>query len=439
MTELARLVAEGCTQRVLEYSGAAVALDCSMFMQHDVHSEFKDAKQIAQTVRFDTEELLATDISDVAVAFTIVSSDETGSQLSVYTARKETLSKLILALQGNNIDPVAVEPDVGCLSRFVRENVAGADDEHVLFAVLSGSSGYLLVPGEAGRMSLARTFLVGANRNPVRLLAREIPLTSARIQGGESIKRVRILDSAGADYQDLGERLGLEVESADLSEAVAAEPDVLSNCEDRVGLTIALGAAFGLSRRERGINFRDDYMPYQGKKMRTQQALRFLSVSVAVLLLALGSYSTSQLLRANNYRSMLRAKFQPQYAAMMSGKKLPGKFRDAERKLGDLLRRIKAANRITGGDEESASGKLMLVLHAFNNNGCAEQTKLEIDSINVTEKSLRIKGSTAGRGGTTRLRKELEAVGLKVTTDNVASKGGRDNFAITIAFDRGKR
>jgi hypothetical protein len=88
---LARLIAEGCAERGLKFSEAAVALDCAMFMQHNVHSEFKDAKQIAATVRFDTEEAVSTDISDVAVAFEITSSDETGSELTVFTAERKMI------------------------------------------------------------------------------------------------------------------------------------------------------------------------------------------------------------------------------------------------------------------------------------------------------------------------------------------------------------
>ena len=36
----------GCEQRGWKFSEVRVALDCSMFMQHDIHSNFHDAKQI---------------------------------------------------------------------------------------------------------------------------------------------------------------------------------------------------------------------------------------------------------------------------------------------------------------------------------------------------------------------------------------------------------
>jgi len=55
MQALAGLIAQGCAERNMKFSEITVALDCSLFMQHSVHSEFKDPKQIAATVRFDTE------------------------------------------------------------------------------------------------------------------------------------------------------------------------------------------------------------------------------------------------------------------------------------------------------------------------------------------------------------------------------------------------
>ena len=104
MQALAGLIAQGCEKRNLRFSEVTVALDCSMFMQHSVHSEFNEPKQIAATVRFDTEEALATDITNVAVAFEIASSDQTGSQLTVFTVERKILSEVLDALQQYNLD-----------------------------------------------------------------------------------------------------------------------------------------------------------------------------------------------------------------------------------------------------------------------------------------------------------------------------------------------
>ena len=160
---LAGLIAQGCAERGLEFSEVAVALNCAMFMQHNIHSEFDDPKQIAQTVRFDVEEALATDVTDVAMAFKITSSDQTGSTLTVFTAQRKILSDILFALQSNNIDPVTIEPDVNCLSRFIWQNVSLPENLHPFFCVLSRRSGYFIVPILSGsqKQSVMRTFLLG--------------------------------------------------------------------------------------------------------------------------------------------------------------------------------------------------------------------------------------------------------------------------------------
>ena len=107
---LAGLIARGCAERQLQFSEAVVAIDCAMFMQHKLHSDFSDQKQIAATIRFDTEEALATDISEAAIAFEIAASDQTGSSLNVFTAQRKILSDILVGLQANNIDPISIEP-----------------------------------------------------------------------------------------------------------------------------------------------------------------------------------------------------------------------------------------------------------------------------------------------------------------------------------------
>jgi len=116
---LADRVVQMCRQRKVKFTDVAVALDCASFMQHAVHSEFSDPKRIAATVRFDTEEALATDISEMAVAFRVASPGEEGANLDVFTAQRATLTDILLSLQSHGIDPVAVDPDVCCLARYL--------------------------------------------------------------------------------------------------------------------------------------------------------------------------------------------------------------------------------------------------------------------------------------------------------------------------------
>jgi len=426
---LANLIARGCAERKLKFSKVAVALDCAMFMQHDVHSEFNDPKQIAATVRFDTEEAIAMDISEVAIAFKVISTDQNGSALTVFTAQQKILSDIILSLQANSIDPVTIEPDVNCLSRFLRKNVFLPEDLLTFFAVLSSRNGYIILSDEHAQ-SVVRTFLLGPTQDRAKLLAREIPLAGGLLKTDEPINCVKVLDTTSTvDYQQLSEKLGIEAGKIDLLESVGQAQE-LGEVSNPVDFAIAYGAAMAHPEKIQSINFRNDFMPYQGKKQRLQKALKFMSISVAVLVFILGVYFQTQLLQKNKYRSQLRKKLAEQYSAAMLDQKLPS---NPIRKLGSELRRIRDVKSgqlsITG--KKSVSAKLILVLEAFNR--CAAQTNLNIDSISITPKTISIVGDTSSRKNTIKLRKAIEQSKLKILQDNLELKGGRDNFRITVA------
>jgi len=426
---LARLIAEGCAQRGLEYSEAAVALDCAMFMQHNVHSEFNDPKQIAATIRFDTEEAVSTDIADVAIAFKINSRDQSGSEVTVFTTQRKILSGVLLSLQSNNIDPVTVEPDINCLSRFILQNVSLRDDLHSLFGILSGRSGYFIVFGGSQKTPGVRTFLVNPTQDRSALLASAVPATATLVGTGEPINCLKVFDSTNSvNYQQLSEKLGIEADSVDLVESAGISPEALTDCADTVDFAIAYGAALAHLEKVESVNFRNDFMPYQGRKVRLQKTLKFASISVTVLVLALGLYFQMQLLQRNRYRGQLRKKFTKQYSAVVLGQELPA---NPLKRLNSELRRVRDAKSgqlsITG--EASIAAKLTVVLEAFNK--CAAQTKLKINKVSVTAKSVRIEGDTSSRQNTLKLFEAIKSK-LEILQSRFESKGGRDDFSITV-------
>ena len=429
--ELARLIAEGCAERKLNFSEIGVALDCAMFMQHSVHSKFSDPKRITQTIRFDAEEALAMDITDLAVAFRIASSDQTGSKLLVYTAKRKILSDILFSLQSNNIDPVTLEPDVCCLSRFILQNLPLPVDSRPLFCVLSGSSGYFVAFAESQEVVAIRTFLVNPTQDRNELLAREVPITAALVGLDKPVNTIKVFDPTGSvDCHRLGERLGIETDSVDLVAAVSAGEPAPTNYADSVGLVLAYGAALSHLEKARSVNFRSDFMPYQGRKVHLQKAIKFSSISLVALMLALGMYFQSQLYHKNKYRSQLSKKFEKEYSAVMFGEKPPTNLNPIN-KLGGEIRRIESVKKgllsVTG--EESISAKLTLVLEAFNQ--CAAKTNLNIDSISITAKTISITGDTSSRKNTLEFFEAVKKSGLEILQQRLDSKGERDNFHIT--------
>lgn len=435
---LANLIAQTCAERIPMYQDCevVVALDCAMFMQHNVHSEFDDPKQVAVTIRFDTEEALATDISDVAIAFKTTSSDQTGSELTVFTAQRKILSELILSLQSSNIDPAAIEPDVNCLSRFICQNVSPPESRQAgtLFAMLSRHSGYFITFAEPQKTPTMRTFLLSPTQDRGELLTREVPVTAALVEAGEPINRLKVLDPAGSvNCQQLSEKLSIEAGDIDLAGSANIDPDVLADCADQVDFAIAYGAALAHLEKTQSINFRSDFMPYQGKKMQLQKTLKLTSYFVTALLLIFGMYSQVQLLQRNKPIRQLHDKLAKQYSAVMLGREPSAKTRDIVRKLGTEKRRIENVKSgqlsITG--EKSISAKLTLVLEAFNK--CAAQTSLNIDSISITTKDIRIVGNTSSKRNTLKLFDALKKANLSILQQKLDTKGGRDNFIITVA------
>ncbi len=327
---LAGLIAQGCAERKLGFSEVAAALDCAMFMQHSVHSEFNDLKQIAATIRFDTEEALATDITDVALAFEIISTGKAGAELTVFTAERKILSEVLLSLQQHNFDPVTIEPDVNCLSRFLGRKAPSAESQQpgTLFGILSARNGYLLTPlvstGAGQQRSLAsRAFLVGPTQDRGELLTREVLVTTALVGGGEPINRLEVFDSSGTvSHQQLTEKLGIEAGGIDWLGA-GTESQNPDNSIDPVDFAIAYGAALAHLEKGHVVNFRDDFSPFQGKKIKRQKALKFASISFTVLLIAVGLYFQTQVFKANKYRKMFHNSLAEDYFAVMSGQKLP--------------------------------------------------------------------------------------------------------------------
>jgi Tfp pilus assembly PilM family ATPase len=167
---LVNRIGQKIAEKEIQYSQAAVALDCAMFMQHKIHSDFNDPKQMAQTIRFDAEEILARDVSNIAIAFKINSSNETGSELTIFTVEKDLLADIIAALQSNRMDPVTIEPDAYCLKRFLSErfDISG----NTLFTVLSKHNTYIVPmgPSEHLQQTPPRTFLLDIKRDKMQAL-----------------------------------------------------------------------------------------------------------------------------------------------------------------------------------------------------------------------------------------------------------------------------
>ena len=348
------------------------------------------------------------------------------------------MSDILLSFQSHNIDPATMEPDVNCLSRFICKNISLPESQRAgtLFGMLSRRSGYLVaqpsttepVTQKAPRV---RTFLIGPTQNRNELLAREVLMTTASSQIDEPINRLKVFDSTGSiDYQQLSSKLGIEASELDLAASATVDSQTLADCDVTVDFAIAYGAALAHQEKLQSVNFRDDFMPYQGKKVRLQKTLKVASYSVTILMLAIGLYFQTSLWKINSSRSAARKKFMKDYSAVMLDKKPPGKTSPVT-KLRSELRRIRDIKRglISIKGEKSISSKLTMVLQAFNSS--AAQTNLNIDSITITERNINISGDTSNRRNTLKLFEAIKKADLEILQQRLDTKEGRDNFTIT--------
>jgi hypothetical protein len=64
-------------------------------------------------------------------------------------------------------------------------------------------------------------------------------------------------------------------------------------------------------------------------------------------------------------------------------------------------------------------------------NECAAQTKLNIESISITGKDIRIVGDTSNRGNTLKLFKAISDR-MEISSQEFGADRGRDNFSVAI-------
>ena len=418
-------IAEYLKARDIEICDCAIALDCSLFTQHNIFTQFSDVKQIAQTVRFDTEEAMGMDISDLAVTFTITRKESIGSRVSVFTAKKEILKNIILDFQSNGLEPVTIEPDAVCLARCLMKDVGVSEDENPLFSVFSQRSCYFIVPGRSGEQPFVRTFLAQKGYDSSRVLSREVPLTINSPSISNAINIVYVSD------QDSGQRFtentGIDLKY--ISENTAHDSSVLHDDQICVPAAAACGAAMINFVKSPKIDFRKDFMQYQGKRKILETSLRFLSLSLSVALIFIALLWTVRLVEIRSNVKDINAKISDEYTKAMKRSKVSNyPVKDLKGEL-NKLRKIKEG--VSTGDQEGPPANLMMVLEAINNT--PKNIGLKIDSISITEKTIRIDGSTTSRANTQAVLSEFrQHKGIKVGQETLKQVGPEDKFVVTL-------
>ena len=432
--DLMRQVAETCVEKRLTFSDVTVALDCTWFMQHHVHSEFTNLKQIGATIRFDTEEVVATDIANLAVGFAVIDTKENGTDLNVFTADHAVLSDVVLTLQSHGIDPVRVIPDVCSLSQVIGHDINAKTYAYSdgLFGILSRHNGYFLRYSDKQGCMPVRAFLVGTQKNKNDVLTREI-LTTMASTSATAPEGLMIYDATDStDPAALAERVSIPVEALDWLAVHGAGPQALAQGDDPVDCAIALGAA--RMTGESSLNFRNDFMPFQGKKLRLQSAMKWMCFSMTLLLLAVGGRMQAKWFQVRQDRGLLHSKLAKDHqAVMLDSKKTTGLVADLAREKRKI-EALKTGRNLQG--RNSTSAKLILMLKAIN----ASYTKagLDVEEIIIT-KDVTVRGSTSKADGRQDFAEAIKKTGLgHPVSSNLDIKQGRWPFSINVDTETGR-
>lgn len=428
--QAAKDIAAGCTKKQLLFSDVAVTLDCRLYRQQVLHSEFTEYRQISQTVKFDAEESLAVNAAETAVAFELASKGISGSEVSVYAASASVVSNIITTMASHKLDPVSIEPDSICLRRILSQLPGyGREIKTMLMAVSKEKCFIVSPPPQVGNAQI-RVFITAESQNKTNLAAREIMFSTASTIGDRDIQKTLIYDSTGkVDVAELGQSVSVAIEPFGTEQIITSTEFPAET--DGLDIIIAAGAAAGLLGKCDKVDFRSDFMPYQGKRMILEKAVKTMSFCLLAVFIVLGVFLHIQYHKANGVRNQLKDKFKTEYSIAMPG----GRFISSKDALGKLKREINRIKDVKSGllsaaGDDSIEAKLTFLFEAINS--VPKNVDVEIEKITITTKTMNITGSTSTRG-------YLELFGAidkhpKLTKGQATyqSKDNRDQFRLTI-------
>lgn len=410
-------IAKKISEMELKFDDTTLALDSAMFARHDLHSEFTEHKQIASTIAFDAEEAVATDAMELAVAFTVTGTNNIGSDVTVFTAKREALKYILDELKSINLDPVTVEPDTICLWRYLNDKLENYMTAETLTVVLADGICYLICPWQDGFAANVRSILIYPNQKIVPLLARQVPITIASHtqQSQEKITNIFLAGNIEElDIEALAEMTGLSVQTADL----VAEDSNIDPKISTASIAIAYGCSMAEHVKEHVADFRNSFMPFLGRKIILQKSIRTLTIYLTVLMIAVGVYFQAKVFSKNNAIEMLDQKAKEIYSDVMFGKK-PNKHQAIITQLKNEANKVKkAGGGLSIGDEKSVSAQLTYLLQAINS--LPANVGLTVKDITISARGITIVGNTRSRSSSLKMSKAI--------SDHKKLQKGKEDF-----------
>lgn len=420
-----------CTamQQIAVFDEVFTAIDCGCYTQYFLHSEFEEYAQVAGTIKYDAEEAAAADAATLAVAFDITGRDSFGSKVTVYAADRQYLTDVLMDLQEGGLDPAYMEPDAVCLGRALCQTAHMTEQPDALFVLLSEPNCYLIRP-QQGYAPAVRTFLAGQGQDITAVLAREIVLMAAAEEAQHPLKTLVLIGQTDAvDKSCLHQRTGLEIRIETPEKSLGlADVQGAGCCE----VLAAFGAALAGRMRGHKADFRQDFMPYQGRRKMLVGSLRTISISLTVLLTAVALFFQLKAFQMRRYVGQISEKTLLEHKAVTYGKLPPRGMTPSSNLRREYTRAKEMEEGLGPGDEKSVPAKLTFFFEALSKT--PPGVDINIQQITITERSMKVKGDTNNKAGTMALFNEINKhPRISLTSERTStSPDGRDTFEITL-------
>jgi len=421
-----------CVERQFVYESSALALDRCFYTRHRMHSQFREFPRIAETVKFDAEEAITIDTTNLAVTFDILRTDNSGSDLSVYAADKKTLSIVLGELQAAGLDPLTFEPDAVALARFLGSVVPQQEKNASIYAFLAAGSCTIVtyIPGQD--LPDIRSFIVAPN-SATETLVRELTLTIASLKLTGSLSAVRICDQQGrVDFNLVHRRLGIDVTQFDLAAAAGFPPALMGQGVEPLALAVACGAAMADFSKGRKADFRADFSPYLGRTLVIDKTIKAICLALTFIVIALGLYFQLKVFSVRSDRRALANSIALDYKAAMHTEKVPP-ISQAVTKLTSELRAVRdlKSGMLTAQGQATVTTLLTRLLEIINT--LPASVDLQLNQIKITPKAITLDGSTNRPDSTIAFLQKVGASPyLSYSNVNQQFRNGRDEFGVTI-------
>ena len=248
----------------------ALSLGADFYQTQFHHSDFEQAKQIKQTLRFDIEDEFMVDAENVFLCFQQLPTLAEGCDLMVHTADRDQLTLIAEQFEQAGLDALVAEPDIVSWLHYLENQQELTADHGLIVAGRCTESIHLLILSRDKEPVLTRTFFCPDAANSEELLVGEMPRCLALLEEPPQHLFYHGLGFNRMEMKCLGNTLSLDVQELpqqDIREAFAE------------------GVACGLLAAEVETDFRTDGLVPRTMEKSRHKALLGLSVAVSLFLL----------------------------------------------------------------------------------------------------------------------------------------------------------